>query len=64
MKWKKAEPDLFDAERTHNLRILYRLQEALRQYSYTGDMESLAEEFPAARQAAMLAGNPKRRNCK
>ena len=55
MKWKKAETDLFEAERTHNLRILYRLQEALRQYSDTGDMESLAEEFPAAREAAMLA---------
>ena len=55
MKWTKAEPDLFDAERTHNLRVLYRLQEALRQYSDSGDMEFLEKEFPSARQAATLA---------
>ena len=55
MKWKKPDPELFDAERTHNLRVLYRLQEALRQYSDTGDMESLEEKFPAAHQAAALA---------
>ena len=55
MKWKEAEQDLFDAERTHNLRVLYRLQEALRQYSDSGDMEFLEKEFPNTRQAATLA---------
>ena len=55
MKWKKTEHDLFDAERTNNLRILYQLQEALRRYSDSGDMESLEKEFPGACQAATLA---------
>ena len=39
-----------------NLRRLYRLQESLRRYSLSKDLDELAQEFPSARKAARIAG--------
>lgn len=55
LKWNLTDLDLWNAEWTHNLRFLYRLQEALHRYAACGDFESLMEEFPIARQAAYIA---------
>ena len=38
-----------------NLRRLYRLQESLRRYSLSKDLDGLAHEFPSARKAARIA---------
>ena len=38
-----------------NLRRLYRLQESLRRYSLSKDLDGLAQEFPSARKAARIA---------
>ena len=55
MKWNLPEANLHAEEWTNNLRFLYRLQGALQEYALNGDFESLAEEFPVARQAARIA---------
>ena len=55
MKWNKADDDLLFSEWASNLRFLYRLQEAMRRYGDTGDLTSLAEEFPAASRSARIA---------
>ncbi len=55
MKWNLTDLDLLAEEWTHNLRFLYQLQEALRRYAANGDLASLIEEFPLARQAAYIA---------
>ena len=39
----------------NNLRRLYRLQESLRRYSLSKDLDELAKEFPSARKAARIA---------
>ena len=39
----------------NNLRRLYRLQESLRRYSLSKDLDELAQEFPSARKAARIA---------
>ena len=39
----------------NNLRRLYRLQESLRRYSLSKDLDGLAQEFPSARKAARIA---------
>ena len=39
----------------NNLRRLYRLQESLRRYSLSKDLDGLAEEFPSVRNAARIA---------
>ena len=38
-----------------NLRLLYNLQESLRQYSLSKDLDELAQQFPSARKAARIA---------
>ncbi len=38
-----------------NLRLLYRLQQSLHQYSLSSDLFELAQEFPIARKAARIA---------
>ncbi len=38
-----------------NLRRLYRLQESLRRYSLSKDLDELAQQFPSARKAARIA---------
>ena len=55
MKWNLTDLDLWAEEWTHNLRFLYQLQEALQRYAANGDLVSLIEEFPLARQAASIA---------
>lgn len=55
MKWNLTDSELSDRAWTHNLGFLYRLQEELQRYTVGGDLESLAEEFPIARQAARIA---------
>ena len=39
----------------NNLRLLYRLQESLRQYSLSKDLDELVLEFPSAQKAARIA---------
>ncbi len=39
----------------NNLRCLYRLQESLRRYSMSKDLDELAQDFPSARKAARIA---------
>ena len=55
LKWNLTEPDLLASEWTSNLGFLYRLQEAMQWYATNGDLESLVEEFPIARQSARMA---------
>ena len=54
-KWNRTDVDLLAEEWTSNLRFLYRLQARLQLYVENGALESLAEEFPLARQAAYIA---------
>ena len=55
MKWNLMEWDLQTVQCTYNLTLLFRLQEAMREYAASGALESLVEEFPLARQAARIA---------
>ena len=55
MKWNLMEWDLQAVQCTNNLTLLFRLQEAMREYAASGALESLIEEFPLARQAARIA---------
>ena len=55
MKWNLSDLDLLSGEWTNNLRFLYRLQEAMQEYTDNGCLESLVEEFPIARRAAIIA---------
>ena len=55
MKWDLSELDLCIGEWTENLRFLHHLQERLKEYGTNGDLESLIQEFPIARQAAHIA---------
>lgn len=54
-KWNLSDIDLLTGEWTNNLRFLYRLQEAMREYAANGGLKSLEEEFPIARRAAQIA---------
>ena len=55
MKWDLTDQDLLSGEWTRNLNTLYRLQTALHVYVASGDLGSLEEEFPLAKQAAHIA---------
>ena len=55
MKWNILDHDLHINEWTNNLRFLHHMQEAMRRYSETGDMESLSKEFPIASTVAYIA---------
>ena len=55
MNWNKAESELFYEERTRNLGTLYRLQQALRDYSYGGSLKRLEREFAMTQRAAEIA---------
>ena len=55
MKWNRIDRDLLIEEWTDNLRFLFQLQEALQRYALYGDLDSLIEQFPVARQAAHIA---------
>ena len=55
MKWNLMGWDLQAVQCTYNLTLLFRLQEAMREYAASGALESLVEEFPLARQAARIA---------
>ena len=55
MKWNLMEWDLQAVQCTYNLTLLFRLQEAMREYAASGALKSLVEEFPLARQAARIA---------
>ena len=55
MRWNLMEWDLQAVQRTYNLTLLFRLQEAMREYATSGALESLVEEFPLASQAARIA---------
>ena len=55
LKWNLTDQDLLTSEWTSNLGFLYRLQEAMQRYATNGDLESLVEEFPIARQSARMA---------
>ena len=50
-----ADFNLRSGEWLANLRCLYRLQESLRRYGLTRDLEALARDFPPARKAARIA---------
>ena len=55
LKWNLPDSDLLAEEWTNNLRSLYRIQEALRDYAANGSFEALEVEFPLARRAAHIA---------
>ena len=55
MKWNLMRWDLQAVQCTNNLMLLFRLQEAMREYAASGTLESLIEEFPLASQAARIA---------
>ena len=55
MKWNLTEWELQTMQCTYNLTLLFRLQEAMRQYATSGALESLVEGFPLSRQAARIA---------
>ena len=55
MKWNLTDWDLQSTQCTHNLTLLFRLQQAMQEYAATGDLESLVQGFPIARQAARIA---------
>ena len=55
MKWNLPDWELHAVQCTYNLTLLFRLQEAMRGYAESGALESLAEEFPLACQAARIA---------
>ena len=55
MKWNLSDLDLLTGEWTNNLRVLYRLQEAMQEYAENGDLAALAREFPIARRAVQIA---------
>lgn len=55
LKWQLTDSELFTEVWTDNLRFLYHLQEALREYTLSRDSELLMEEFPVARQVAQVA---------
>ena len=55
MKWNMTAWELQAVQCTYNLTLLFRLQQAMREYATSGDLESLVEEFPLARQTAHIA---------
>ena len=55
MNWSLMGWDLQAVQCTYNLTLLFRLQEAMREYAASGAIEPLVEEFPLARQAARIA---------
>ena len=55
LNWNLTHLDLLTGEWTQNLKFLYRLQEAMQGYAAHGDLESLVEQFPIARQSARIA---------
>ena len=55
MKWNMMAWELQAVQCTYNLTLLFRLQQAMREYARSGDLESLIEEFPLARQTAHIA---------
>ena len=55
MKWNMTDWELQAVQCTYNLTLLFRLQQAMREYATSGNLESLVEEFPLARQAAHIA---------
>ena len=55
MKWNLQEADLHSEEWTNNLRFLYGLQGALKEYALNGSFEPLVEEFPIAQRSARIA---------
>lgn len=55
MKWKISDYELRINEWTNNLRYLYRMQEAMRLYSESGNLENLLKEFPVVSKTAHIA---------
>ena len=54
-RWNMTDAELQTQAWTNNLRLLFRLQEEIRCFGAGGDFESLAAQFPPARQAAYIA---------
>ena len=50
-----SDAELLLTERAANLTLLYHLQESLRYYGSTGDMNELMKDFPSAKRAAGIA---------
>ncbi len=55
MKWNLTDWDLLILQCTYNLTLLFRLQEAMREYAASGCLDALIEEFPLASKAAHIA---------
>ena len=54
-QWHLTDWELQAVQCTYNLTLLFRLQEAMREYAASGTLESLVEEFPLSRRAARIA---------
>ena len=55
MNWNLTDWELLEVQCTYNLTLLFRLQEAMREYATSGAIDSLVKEFPLASQAATVA---------
>lgn len=55
MQWTLTDWELHTLQCTHNLTLLFRLQQAIQEYAVSGCIEALITKFPIARKAAHIA---------